>query len=139
VNAHVDVNDFAERYAHAWSNHDPQKVAAFFAENGSLSVNDSPAAIGRTAIAEIARGFMRDFPDLVVIFDKMAAPPAAGKSGSCDAVFHWTLIGTNTGAGGTGNAVRISGYEMWKFDDAGLVLESKGYFDAADYQRQLAR
>ena len=33
--------------------------------------------------------------------------------------FHWTLTGTNTGPGGTGKRVRISGYELWKIDNAG--------------------
>ena len=47
--------------------------------------------------------------------------------------FHWTLTGTNTGPGGTGNRVRISGYELWKFGPDGLIAESKGHFDAAEY------
>ena len=33
--------------------------------------------------------------------------------------------------------VRISGYERWQFDNAGFIAESKGYFDSADYDRQL--
>jgi predicted ester cyclase len=51
--------------------------------------------------------------------------------------FHWTLIGTNTGPGGMGKRVRISGYELWKIDNDGLIAESKGLFDAAEYERQL--
>jgi hypothetical protein len=50
--------------------------------------------------------------------------------------FHWTFTGTNTGPGGTGNKVRISGYESWKIDSDGLIAESKGHFDAAEYERQ---
>jgi hypothetical protein len=46
-------------------------------------------------------------------------------------VFHWTLTGTNTGPGGTGKRVRISGYELWQFDHAGLIAESKDHFDSA--------
>jgi len=53
--------------------------------------------------------------------------------------FHWTLIGTNSGPGGTGNKVRISGYELWKIDNDGLIAESLGHFDAADYERQLKK
>ncbi len=33
--------------------------------------------------------------------------------------------------------VRISGYEVWKIDNDGLIAESKGHFDRADYERQL--
>ena len=51
--------------------------------------------------------------------------------------FHWTLTGTNIGPSGTGKRVRISGYELWKIDNDGLIAESKGHFDNADYERQL--
>jgi uncharacterized protein (TIGR02246 family) len=122
--------EFAKRYAEAWCSQNPERVAAFFSENGSLKVNDDAPASGRTAIAEIARGFIRDFPDMIVTFDKLEARGDA-------TAFHWTLIGTNTGPGGTGNRVRISGYELWKIDHDGLIAESKGHFDAADYERQL--
>jgi hypothetical protein len=50
--------------------------------------------------------------------------------------FDWTLIATNTGPGGTGKRVRISGYELWKIDNDGLIAESKGHLDAAQYERQ---
>jgi hypothetical protein len=33
--------------------------------------------------------------------------------------------------------VRISGYELWKIDNDGLIGESKGHFDSAEYERQL--
>jgi len=51
--------------------------------------------------------------------------------------FHWTLTGTNTGPGGTGKRVRISGYELWKIRNDELIAESKGHFDSAEYERQL--
>jgi predicted ester cyclase len=108
----------------------PESVAAFFAENGSLSVNDGPPAVGRPAIAEVARGFMRDLPDMVVTLDDVSR-------NSDGTTFHWTLTGTNTGPGGTGKRVRISGYELWRLDNGGLIGNSQGHFDAAEYERQL--
>ncbi len=57
--------------------------------------------------------------------------------GRSDAVFDWTLTETDTGPGGTGERVRISGYELWKIDNAGLIAESTGYFDSVEYERQL--
>jgi uncharacterized protein (TIGR02246 family) len=126
------LTEFAKRYAQAWCSHDPERVAAFFGENASLKVNDNAPAIGRMAIAEIARGFMRDFPDMTVTFDKLESCGDA-------TAFHWTLIGTNSGPGGIGNRVRISGYELWKISDEGLIAESRGHFDAAEYERQLER
>jgi len=125
-----NLTEFAKRYAEAWCGRLPEKVSAFFAENGSLKVNDGPLAVGRAAIAEIAQEFMRDFPDMIVTFDKLKPRGEA-------TAFHWTLIGTNTGPGGTGNRVRISGYELWKSDDDGLISESKGHFDSGEYERQL--
>jgi len=121
-----ELRQFAACYSEAWCSQDPENVAAFYAKTGSISVNGAPPV----AIAEVASGFMRDFPDMVVRFDKLEKTPAGTE-------FHWTFIGTNTGPDGTGNKVRISGYELWKIDNDGLIAESKGNFDVMDYQNQL--
>ena len=122
----AELTRFAKRYTDAWCSHDPQSVAAFFARSGLISVNGAaPVPIG-----EVARGFIRDFPDMVVTFDKLENTPNGTE-------FHWTFTGTNTGPGGTGKRVRIKGYELWKIDDDGLIAESKGHFDTAEYERQL--
>ena len=125
-----ELRKFAEQYAKAWCSQNPENIARFFAENGSLSINDGPPAIGRAAIAREAQAFMTTFPDMVVTFDKLES------RGDLTA-FHWTLSGTNTGPGGTGNKVRISGYELWRIGNNGLIAESQGHFDAAEYERQL--
>ena len=125
-----ELNDFASRYAKAWCSQNPESGAAFFAENGSLSVNDGPPAVGRAAIAEEAQGFMTTFPDMIVTMNKVSRDPDGTR-------FHWTLTGTNTGPGGTGKRVRISGYELWQLDKEGLIANSKGHFDSAEYERQL--
>ena len=114
MNDRSELTKFATRYAEAWCSQNPERVAASFAENGSLTVNDGPPAVGRAAIAEVARGFMRDLPDMIVTMDDVTHEPELGGRSSCDAVFHWTLTGTNTGPGGSGKRVRISGYELWK-------------------------
>jgi predicted ester cyclase len=118
-----ELTEFAKRYAAAWCSHDPEKVAAFFAENALISVNDGPPG----PISEVARGFIRDFPDMIVTFHTLE--PRGDRI-----VFHWTLTGTYAG---NGNRVDISGYELWKIDNKGLIAESEGHFDAADYERQL--
>ena len=125
-----ELTEFAERYAKAWGSRKPDDVAAFFAEKGSISINDGAPAVGRAAIAREALAFMTTFPDLIVTFDKL-------ESRGDRTAFHWTLTGTNTGPGGTGNKVRISGYELWKIGNDGLIAESKGHFDATDYKKQL--
>jgi uncharacterized protein (TIGR02246 family) len=60
------LNEFATRYATAWCSQNPESVASFYAEDGSLSVNDGAPAVGRQAIADVARGFMSAFPDIEV-------------------------------------------------------------------------
>jgi hypothetical protein len=83
--------DLATNYTAAWCSQRAERVASFFAADGSLKINDG-------------------------------AP---------------TLTGTNTGPGGTGKAVRISGYEEWTLGADGLIATSLGHFDEAEYQRQL--
>lgn len=124
------LSDFAARYTAAWCSQDPAKVAAFFEPAGSLTINAGRPAVGRAAIAVSARAFMTAFPDMVVALDRVE------RSGARVA-YRWTLTGTNTGPGGTGARVRISGYEDWRFGAGGLIAESLGHYDAADYARQL--
>jgi predicted ester cyclase len=121
---------FASRYTAAWCSQNPASVAAFFSPEGSLSVNGGTPAVGRNAIAEVARGFMTAFPDLVLLMDGVMVHDNRAE-------FHWTFDGANTGPGGTGHRVRFSGFEEWKIGEDGLVAESQGHFDGADYQRQL--
>jgi len=126
----LELDEFAKRYAKAWCSQNPEDVAVFFAEEGSLSVNDDAPAVGRAAITEVARGFMTAFPDMVVTMDELIRKPQAVE-------FHWTLTGANSGLGGTGKRVRISGYEEWQINAAGFIAESRGHFDAAEYKRQV--
>jgi uncharacterized protein (TIGR02246 family) len=129
-----DVQDFAKRYTAAWCSQRASRVAEFFAPHGSLTINGGAPSVGRDAITASAQGFMTAFPDLVVTMDRLveSEDEDAGR-----ATYHWTLTGTNTGPGGTGRKVRISGREEWLFDTDGLILDSQGYFDEAEYQRQL--
>ena len=130
MNDPAELTKFAQRYAKAWCSQNPESVAAFFAESGSISINNGPPAVGRAAIAREAQAFMTTFPDMVVTTDKVVHDEEGTK-------FHWTLTGTNTGSGGTGKRVRINGYELWKIDNDGLIAKSKGHFDNAQYERQL--
>jgi steroid delta-isomerase-like uncharacterized protein len=125
-----ELGNFATRYAAAWSSQDPDSLASFYAANGSLAVNAGNPSVGRTAIAATAGEFMDAFPDMVVRMDQVTG------EGS-QVTFHWTWTGTNTGPGGAGKAVRISGYEEWTIDADGLIVESTGHYDEAEYQRQV--
>jgi predicted ester cyclase len=122
---------FAASYTTAWCSQHAASVAAFFAERGSLTINGGTPSVGRAAITAAAQGFMSAFPDMVVAMDGVDADGDR-------AVYRWTLTGTNTGPGGSGRPVRISGYEEWRLGADGLIAESQGHFDQADYDRQLA-
>jgi nuclear transport factor 2 (NTF2) superfamily protein len=124
------LQSLARRYTAAWCSQNPASVAACYAANGSLRVNDAEPAVGREAITEVAQGFMSAFPDMKVLMDDLAVD-------GDEAVYRWTLVGTNTGPGGTGRAVRIGGFEEWRIDADGFIAESLGHFDSDDYQRQL--
>ncbi len=126
----TDLVDFAKRYTSAWCSQDPASVASFYSPDGSLCINAGIPAVGRSAITEAAQGFMSAFPDLRVAMDTVLLQGEG-------AVYHWTLMGTNTGPGGTGHRVRISGFEIWRFGADGLIAESLGTFDAEEYRLQL--
>jgi uncharacterized protein (TIGR02246 family) len=125
------LEDFAIHYAAAWSSQDPEAFSMFYAENGSLRVNDGEPSIGREAIAETARSFMAAYPDMVVRLVEL-------RQTNDYVEFHWHWTGTNSGPGGTGNAVDLRGYEQWKLAEDGLILESLGHYDEAEYARQVS-
>jgi len=125
-----ELRGFATRYTAAWCSQNAASVAEFFSRSGSLTINKGTPSVGRKAITAAAQGFMTAFPDMVVNMDGLYPD---GRQ----AVYRWTLIGTNSGPGGTGNSVHISGYEEWTIGSDGLIAASKGHFDESDYQRQL--
>ena len=122
--------DFARRYTEAWCSREPARVAEHYAPGGSLTINGGTPSVGRAAITEAARSFMTAFPDLQVLMDDVVVRNEGVE-------YHWTLVGTNTGPGGTGKRVRISGFEQWTIGGDGLVAASQGHYDQAEYDRQV--
>jgi hypothetical protein len=125
-----ELQRFAKRYAAAWSSQKAASVAEFFSPAASLQINDAKPSVGRSAIAAAAQSFMTELPDMVVTMDSVSVEANR-------AVFRWTLRGTNSGPGGSSNRIHISGYEEWTIGADGLIADSKGHFDAGEYQRQL--
>jgi hypothetical protein len=124
------LRDFALRYTAAWCSQDAASVAACYSPEGSLSINGGVPAVGRAAITEVVQSFMTAFPDMRVVMDDLRL-----RGGRVE--YHWTLIGANTGPGGSGHRVHISGFESWQIGADGLIASSAGHFDSAEYQRQL--
>ena len=127
---HDKMLEFARKYTAAWNSKKPERMAEFYAEDGTLIVNNGTPATGRKQLAETAASYMEAFPDMELILDSLVPDSGTYR-------YHWTFIGTNTGPEGTGNKVNFSGFERWTMNDQGLVQKSIGTYDANQYERQL--
>ena len=114
------------RHAESWSSGDAEAVAGFYAEDTVSAHNGGEPIVGRSAILEMVRSFMRDVPDLNLKCDDARA---VGRNG----LMVWTLEGTYAS---TGNAVSLPGWEEMEFTENGLIAASRGRYDNDDYERQ---
>ena len=124
------IKKVAKAYTEAWCSRSGENVASFFSEDAASIINKGEPTRGRAAIAEAMGAFFTDFPDLVLRMDDL-------RSGGNQAIYLWTLEGTNSGPGGTGNFVRITGWQNWQLSDDLLIVEADGGFDAEEYERQI--
>jgi len=120
------IRDFARSYTEAWCSHDRARVAGHYTPGGTIAINGGEP----TEMTEVADSFITAFPDIQVFLDDVVFKDDVVEYG-------WTFTGTNTGPGGTGKSVRISGFEEWTFGDDGLVAEARGNYDQSEYDRQL--
>jgi hypothetical protein len=127
----AEIRAFAERNTASWCSMDPVTMAAHYAPEGSLAINGGAPAAGRDAITAVAASFYEALPDMQVYFGDLVVDRNRIE-------YHWTFTGTNTGPAGTGNAVRVKGFESWTIDVDGLIAASIGSYDAEGYGRQLA-
>ena len=126
------VNDAT--YA-AWNAHDPDAVAAVFAEDAVVREVGNPLeAHGRGAIRARAISLFTAFPDfflerLVLVVD---GPTHADR---------WVMTGTHRGElfgiAATGRAVRVEGATFSRLGTDGLVAEDVHFTDLAGLMRQL--
>lgn len=121
------ARQIAQDHCQAWSNRDPKAVAGRYAEQTSMGMNGGEPMTSQAEIGEMAAGFMADFPDLVLTLDTVLVADH-------HMVYAWTFEGHHAG---TGNHVRFSGWEEWDLDDDLRVTRSLGWYDAADYERQV--
>lgn len=122
------IEQIAADYTAAWNSKSAQAVASFFAEDGVIVINRGEPWNGRARVQDMAAGFYADVPDLTLTCDSVRA---AGDH----VIFVWTFTGHDAG---TGNRLRIHGWEEWDMDGDGKVKSSRGWFDADDYARQVA-
>jgi uncharacterized protein (TIGR02246 family) len=124
--AHNQVTTIAAAYTNAWNTGRPEAVAGFFAADGAIIINGGKRWDGRDSVAEMAAGFFSDVPNLFLVCD------AVRVSGD-HVVYLWTFTGTHAE---TTNSLTVTGWEEWDLNPAGLMMMSRGWFDADDYARQ---
>jgi len=127
----IDVEQFeamTTAYTAAWNSGDPAGVADHYAPGRGITINRGDQQFGREAMLGMAGGFMASLPDMKLTRDfcRLAGDRA---------VFGWTLEGRHVE---TRNHVKATGWEEWELDDDCRITNSLGWFDAADYDRQVA-
>lgn len=93
-----------------------------------MIMNGGDPMTSRSQIGDMAAGFIADFPDLVLSLDTVLVA-------NHHMVYAWTFEGRHKE---TGNHVRFSGWEEWDLDEDLNVTRSLGWYDNADYERQVA-
>jgi len=121
------ATDIAKSYTAAWNSKSPAAVASFFAEDGVVVINRGDPWSGRARVADMAAGFYADVPDLVLTCDDLRV------SGT-HVVHVWTFTGHHSG---TGRPLTVRGWEEWDLDADHKVTASRGWYDGADYVRQV--
>lgn len=115
-------------YAQAWSSGSAVEVASYFAPDAKMIINNGEPLNGRAAIVAMANQFYAEFPGMIVRCDGM-------RTAGSHAIFLWTLEGRHAK---TGNDIEVGGWEEWEFGDDMKIKSSLGWFDAVEYNRQIA-
>jgi len=118
------IEKLARTYTEAWCSHDAGRVADHYVPGGTIAINGGEP----DEITGVAQSFVDAFPDIEVFMDELVFKDD-------DLVeYHWTFTGTSAE---TGKRVRIPGFEQWTIGADGLIAESLGHYDQAEYDRQL--
>jgi steroid delta-isomerase-like uncharacterized protein len=128
----IEVND--QTYA-AWNAHDPDAVAAVFAEDAvTRDAGSADASVGRDAVRERAAHLLAAFPDLRL--ERLDLLIDGDRHAD-----RWVLTGTHEGdllgMPPTGRPVRVEGATFTRMNDAGLVAEDHHFMDIAGLLAQL--
>lgn len=120
------IKQIAADYTAAWNSKSAPDVAAFYAPDGQIVINNGDPWQGRDGVRDMALGFYADVPDLSLTCDDV-------RLSATHAIFVWTFTGH---AADTGHPLNVSGWEEWDLNADNKVRFSRGWFDADDYARQ---
>jgi steroid delta-isomerase-like uncharacterized protein len=119
----------------AWNAHDPDAVAAVFAEQATIRDVGSPEPVyGRQAIRDRVADLIQAFPDLQL----RQLDLVVGEDANAD---RWEFTGTHRGdflgMAPTGRSIRVEGATFSRFDENGLVVEDVNFWDVPALLGQL--
>ena len=123
-----EARKMAEAHCAAWTSRSPDTVADRYSTTTSFSINRGEPMRTRAEIAGMAAGFMTDFPDLSLTCDTLLVADR-------HMIYAWTFEGHYRE---NGKLARFTGWEEWDLDDELKVIKSLGWYDAEDYERQIA-
>jgi steroid delta-isomerase-like uncharacterized protein len=120
----------------AWNAHDPDAVAAVFAEDAELidAGNPEPAR-GRQAIRARAAGLLDAFDGFHLERTELLVDPPSNAD-------RWVATGVHRGEflglQPTGKRIRVEGCTFSRFDDDGLVARDVNFWDVPGLLAQLS-
>jgi steroid delta-isomerase-like uncharacterized protein len=123
-------------YGAAWSSHDPNQVAALYADDAQFEEVVAGGAVTRNR-AELT-AYLND---LFAAFPDFTLTPTAGFAADDHVALEWTVTGTYRGrfgalSPGTGQPVKIHGASMLDID-GGKIRSDREYWDAATLLTQV--
>ena len=119
----------AADYAAAWSSNNPENVAGHFSEQATVQINGGAPLAGRKAIAhDYAAPFFDNFPGCIVLMHDF-------RQAGSHALFTGMLVCDL----GSGQSVRLLGWEEWTLHASGGIAQSLVWFDQKEYDRQVRR
>jgi steroid delta-isomerase-like uncharacterized protein len=130
-----EIRDLLQRETDAWNAHDPDGVAACFAEDAELVDVSMPEPMrGREGVRAYASGYVTAFPDLRL----ETGEPCIG----CNLVaLKWKATGTHAGElrglPPTGRKMVTLGCLMAEIGDDGLLHRGVNSWDTATLRKQL--
>jgi steroid delta-isomerase-like uncharacterized protein len=131
----ADIIDLQQRLVDAWNDHDPDGVAACYAEDAEVNDVGLPEPQrGRQAIRDAVAGYITAFPDLHL---EVGEPMASGNQVAQE----WTATGTNDGElmgmPATGKHTTTYGCGVNEIGEDGLFRRGANYWNTAALMQQL--
>ncbi len=131
----IEITQVLKRETEAWNAHDPDGVAACYAEDAVLYDVGLPQPLrGRAAIRDSVAGYFAAFSD----FHADVREPIVSANRAAQ---EWTVTGTNDGEllgmAPTGKSATTYGCGTAEFGEDGLIHRAGTYWNAAALMQQL--